>query len=105
MLKASPITDGGIPIGTRQSDFKIVTSNGAGHYVPLDFQGAREVVLRATTGTMNGFITDVPVIGAGRQFIINAGDIPLVIHSTDDRLYWVSETADTAANLQVWLIY
>lgn len=54
---------------------------------------------------MDGWLMNKPVFGIGQQFPLLAGEIPLVIESNDDRLYFVSDSATTAANLYVWVIY
>lgn len=108
MSKASLSTDGGVPIGYKKSEFYTLTSSGKGDYVPIDLEGALEVVLRMDNSEGNitaGWITDSPVNGSPRM-LINAEltEQPLVIHSTDGRLFFESRIDDTPATLLVWVI-
>jgi hypothetical protein len=64
--------------------------------------GAREVVF-VNGGANNGFLTDQPQAASAR-IPINTTFDPLVVHSTDGRLYWVSALPADEAILQVWVI-
>ena len=55
MSKASLSTDGGVPIGYKKSEFYTLTSSGKGDYVPIDLEGALEVVLRMDNSEGNIF--------------------------------------------------
>lgn len=103
MLKANRITDGGIPIGLR-SEFYTVSSNDNGDYQSIDLSGAREVSFMVDTALGNGgFLTNEPYANSDR-FLLSANmNTALVVHSNDDRLFWVAEGAGRA-QLYVWVI-
>jgi len=103
MSKANLSTDGGIPIGLR-SEFYIVTSSGVGDYQPIDLSGAREVVFRMNPNTADGWLSNQQSLGGGVEMALFATDQPIVMHSNDDRLWFVSQDAVTPANLYVWVI-
>ncbi len=103
MLKANPTTDGGIPIGLR-SEFYIISSNDNTDYQSVDLSGAREVAFMVDTslGT-SGYLTNEPFANSDRFYLSANMTMPLVVHSNDDRLFWVSE-AGARAQLYVWVI-
>ena len=93
---------GGLPIGYTKSEFYTITSTGDTDFQPVDLSGAREVVL-VNGGAVNGFLTDQPQADSPR-LPVNIDLQPIVVHSTDGRLYWVSGTPAGTAVLQVWVI-
>tara|TARA_R110002074_G_scaffold299855_1_gene471288 strand:- start:148 stop:465 length:318 start_codon:yes stop_codon:yes gene_type:complete len=104
MLRANLTTDGGVPIGYIKSEFYTLTSTGVTDFQPLDLSGSREVMVIMQAGsTLNGKITNEPFAGSDGMTILSTMTQPLVFHSTDDRLYWVSADAADAV-LLVWVI-
>ncbi len=93
---------GGFPLGYTKSEFYTITSQGEADFQPIDLTGAREVVF-VNGGAVNGFLTDQPQAASAR-IPINTTFNPLVVHSTDGRLYWVSSFPADAAVLSVWVI-
>lgn len=93
---------GGLPIGYTKSEFYTIISTGDADFQPVDLSGAREVVL-VNGGATNGFLTDQPQAGSAR-LPLNTDLQPIVVHSTDGRLYWVSALPADTAVLQVWVI-
>jgi len=91
-----------------KSEFYEITSASNTDFQPLDLSGAREVVLYCTSSNggadvFDGKITNEPYANSagfalGKQMLQ-----PTVVHSTDDRLFWVSTGAYSAV-LQVWVI-
>ena len=88
------------------SEFYTVTSTSTTDFRPLDFRGAREVVLmldKSVAGGL-GFITNEPFAGSPQFPIYRTDDMPpLVVHSSDDRLYFVAG-AEAETVLYVWVV-
>jgi hypothetical protein len=89
-----------------KSEFFIITSTGPTDFQPLDFSGAKQVLLRSV-GTVDGLITKA-TSGNSTTFLepyfeIRADDDPTPIGSCDDRLYWVSKAVGTSI-VQVWVV-
>ena len=89
-----------------KSEFFIITSTGPTDFQPLDFSGAKQVLLRSV-GTVDGVITRA---SSGNSttflepyFMIRVDDNPTPIGTCDDRLYWVSKEAGTSI-VQVWVV-
>lgn len=93
---------GGLPIGYEKSEFYSITSTSDDDFQPVDLTGAREVVL-INGSAVDGFLTNQPQAGSDR-IPLNTTFDPLVIHSTDGRLYWVSSLAGQTAVLTLWII-
>lgn len=91
-----------------KSYFLELTSSGTADFVALDFSGAKEVLLFCTSSnggatTLDGKIVSEPFANA-QGFALGSQMIqPTIVHSTDDRLYWVS-TGAYSATLQVWMV-
>lgn len=83
-----------------KSEFYEIVSTSQTDFQPIDLEGALEVVIHSPTG--NGFLTSEPIAGTQR-FRLQSSFPPLVVHSTDSRLYWVSESA-SERTLYVWVI-
>ena len=91
-----------------KSHFLEVTSGGTSDFVALDFSGAKEVLLFCTSsnggaGELDGKIVNEPYADA-HGFALGSQMLqPTIVHSTDNRLYWVS-SGGYAAGLQVWVV-
>jgi len=87
-----------------KSHFFEFTSSGTTDFVALDFSGARQVVLSVTSSNQpyDGKIVNEPFANA-QGFSLGSTIQPIVVSSTDDRLYWVSNGAFNAV-LQVWVV-
>ena len=83
-----------------KSEFYEIVSKDSSDYAPIDLEGALEVVIHSPTG--NSYITNDPTDGSPR-FRLQPSFPPLVIHSTDGRLFFVSESS-TERTLYVWVI-
>ena len=83
-----------------KSEFYEIVSTGVSDFQPLDLSGAFEVVLKVSG--VSGFLTDEPYSGSPR-LSIGPTEPLLVIHSTDDRLFWVSSEASNST-LEAWVI-
>lgn len=84
-----------------KSNFYDITSTGADDFQPIDLDGALEVVF--TVGSNNGRITDDPYDGGTQGISIKTTDPPLVVHSTDDRLFFVSDGGGNST-LNIWVM-
>lgn len=82
-----------------KSKFYDIVSTGATDFQPIDLEGAMEVVF---TSDADGRITDEPFAGGNEGVSLKPTDPPLVVHSTDDRLYFYSEAG--TATLNVWVM-
>lgn len=93
---------GGFPLGYTKSEFYEIIDKDGGAYLPIDLSGAIEVVLaiEPTVG-VGGSICKEPLTGSPR-FPITEANSPYVVHSTDDRLYFIGNGA--GATLCVWVI-
>lgn len=86
------------------SEFYNLTSSGTTDFVAFDCEGAREVVLMIDPATsVDGSITTEPFDGSPRITLDADMTQPLVVHTNDPRLYWVSASG-AAASLMVWVI-
>lgn len=83
-----------------KSEFYEIVSSNSSDYAPIDLEGALEVVIHSPNG--NGYLTNEPTSGSPR-FRLQSSFPPLIVHSTDGRLFWVSESA-TERTLHVWVI-
>ena len=83
-----------------KSEFYDVVSSAVDDYQPVDLSGAFEVVLKVSAA---GRLTDIPGATGEVGMPLSPTDPPLVIHSTDDRLYFVSDAVG-GASLYVWVI-
>lgn len=96
---------GGFPLGYTKSEFYVISSTGADDFQPIDLTGAREVVFQIDpSSTVNGVLTP-DTTGNGDQFFLlpQAMTTPLVVHSTDGRLYF-SAAVGGSATVCVWVI-
>lgn len=95
---------GGFSIGYTKSEFFTVTSSGTTDFQPVDLGGALQTVLSVdASSAQNGSLTNDPYAGSSSITLTTAMTQPLVVGSTDDRLYWVSEGAGDSI-LTVWVI-
>lgn len=96
---------GGVPIGYTKSEFYQLSSSGPTDFVPIDLSGAREVVFKCTAfgGKSDAQLCKEPTAGSDKFTIPVAETAPLVVHSTDDRLFFVAREA-AGADLDVWII-
>jgi len=89
-----------------RSEFYTITSTSTTDFQPIDLSGSREVVMvlnKDVAGT-SGFISNEPFTSDARFAITATQDMPpLVVHSTDDRLYFVAGTNNETV-LYVWVI-
>lgn len=89
-----------------RSEFFTITSTSITDFQPIDLSGAREVVMvlnKDLAGT-SGFISNDPFVSDARFPITATQDMPpLVVHSTDNRLYFVAGTNNETV-LYVWVI-
>lgn len=83
-----------------KSEFYQVVSSGVADFQPVDLSGAFEVVMKVSAA---GSLHDIPASTGEAGMPLSPTDPPLVIHSTDDRLYFVSDVAG-GATLYVWVI-
>lgn len=89
-----------------RSEFYEITSTSTTDYQPIDLSGAREVVmvLDKSVAVDLGFITNEPFANSPRFPIYQTPDMPsMVVHSTDNRLYFVS-SQEGECKLYVWVI-
>lgn len=96
---------GGFPLGYTKSEFYVLSSTGADDFVPLDLTGAREVVFQMDpSSTVSGILTPDTSGNELAQFLLpQAMTTPLVVHSTDGRLYFSALVGGTA-KVNVWVI-
>lgn len=88
-------------MGYTKSEFYTLTSAG-GDYLPIDLEGAVEVVLAIDpTAGIGGQIQREPIDGVA-YLPLTTNVTPLVIHSTDGRLYFKGNAV--GAKLCVWVI-
>ncbi len=87
-----------------KSYFLEFTSSGVNDFVAMDFSGARQVVLSVTSANqdLDGRIVNEPFTNS-QGLSLGSSTQPLVVTSTDDRLYWVSNGGFNAI-LQVWMV-
>lgn len=86
------------------SEFYNITSTGLTDFVAFDAEGAREVVLMIDPATnVDGAITSEPFDGSPRLTLDADMTLPLVVHTNDPRLYWVSMSG-SPASLMVWVV-
>ena len=81
-----------------KSEFYDVVSTSAADYQPLDLSGSIEVVIKVHSA---GRLTDEPFDGSN-GIPLAPTDPPRVVHSTDDRLFFVSDAGTATAF--VWVI-
>lgn len=93
---------GGVPIGYTKSEFYTVTSLNSADYQPIDLTGAIEVVI-ANGSITNGHLTNQPVAGSNR-IPLRVTDPPLVVHSTDGYLFFVSDEAAVSSTISIWVV-
>tara|TARA_R100000734_G_C3240014_1_gene44998 strand:+ start:272 stop:550 length:279 start_codon:yes stop_codon:yes gene_type:complete len=89
-----------------RSEFYEIVSTSETDFQPIDLSGAREVVMILDkAGAVDlGFITNEPFANSLRFPIYQSQEAqPLVVHSTDDRLYFVS-SQEGECKLYVWVI-
>jgi hypothetical protein len=96
---------------TPRSEFHQLTSSSQTDFVALDFSGAREVLVYCSStnngdanesdGSLTNQLRNTQAAAEGVP--LYAKFAPIVIHSTDDRLYWVSN-GGFAAVLHVWVM-
>jgi len=82
-----------------KSEFYEIDSLDAFDYRPVDLSGALEVVI-VVDG--DSFITNEPN-DASPRLPLRATDPPLIVHSTDDRLFFVSNDGN-AKKARIWVI-
>ena len=95
---------GGFPIGYTKSEFYQLSSSGPTDFVPIDLSGAREVVFACTAfgGKSDAMLCKEPTAGSDK-LTVGVDKPSLVVHSTDDRLFFVAREA-AGADLDVWII-
>jgi len=89
-----------------RSEFYEITSTSTTDYQPIDLSGAREVVMVLDkAGAVDlGFITNEPFANSPRFPIYASQEVPpIVVHSTDNRLYFVA-SQEGECKLYVWVI-
>ena len=89
-----------------RSEFYTITSTSTTDFQPIDLSGAREVVMVLDkAGAVDlGFLSNDPFVSDARFPIYASQEAPaLVVHSTDNRLYFVS-SQNGECNLFVWVI-
>ena len=90
-------------MSTLKSEFINLVSASTTDFQPLDLRGARQVVISLDSAGANGKLTNEPFANSS-GFVLSAGfQYPIVVNSSDDRLYFVSEAA-ADSTLEVWII-
>ena len=94
-----------------RTEFFNITSTGVTDFQPLDFSGAKQVLVRCvqnTVGDVDGLLTEASSGNSTTMiqpvFELRLDDaIVTPIVSCDNRLYWVSKVAGVS-NIQVWVV-
>jgi len=88
---------------TLKSEFRTYTSQNAADFVPMDFAGAREVMIQIEATTADGLIVNEPYANSEGLKLYAGNVTPIRVASSDDRLYFVSGGA-SVATVYVWIV-